>query len=123
MATQLFDFATLYARADNLETRQPGEAIFKTGEPGKLMYVVKSGEVAIQVHGKTVETVTAKGLVGEMALLDNAPRSADAVAVTACEIIPVDLMRFLSLVQETPFFAIEVMRIIVRRLRAMNERV
>ena len=122
MTAKLFDFTTLYT-ADNIETRQPGDYIFRVGEAGKLMYVVKSGEVYVKVHGTVVETVGAGNLLGEMALLDNAPRSAEAVAATQCEIIPIDLIRFLALVQQTPFFAIEVMRIMVRRLRAMNERV
>lgn len=122
MTAKLFDFSTLYT-VGNVETRQPGDYIFRVGEIGNLMYVVKSGEVQIKVHDAVVETVVAGNLLGEMALLDNAPRSADAVAATPCEIIPIDMMRFLSLVQKTPFFAIEVMRIMVRRLRAMNERV
>ena len=122
MTAKLFDFTTLYT-AGNVETRQPGDYIFKAGEVGKLMYVVKSGEVQIKVNDAVVETVSAGNLLGEMALLDNAPRSADAVAATQCEIIPIDLIRFLSLVQQTPFFAIELMRIMVRRIRAMNARV
>lgn len=122
MTAKLFDFTTLYT-AGKVEARQPGDYIFKVGEAGKLMYVVKSGEVHVKVHGKVVETVSAGNLLGEMALLDSGPRSAEAVAATQCEIIPIDLVRFLSLVQQTPFFAIEVMRIMVRRLRAMNERV
>ena len=122
MTAKLFDFSTLF-NTENIEIYQPGDYIFKVGEVGKLMYVVKSGEVQIKVHDAVVETVVTGNLLGEMALLDNAPRSADAVAATQCEIIPIDMMRFLLLVQQTPFFSIEVMRTMVRRIRVMNARV
>lgn len=122
MTAKLVDFSSLLTD-DSVELHQPGEYIFKVGETGKLMYVVKSGEVQIKVHDVVVETVTAGNLLGEMALLDSSPRSADAVVTTQCEIIPIDMMRFLLLVQQTPLFAIEVMRAMVRRIRVMNERV
>jgi len=122
MTAKLVDFSSLLTD-DSVELRQPGEYIFKVGEMGKLMYVVKSGEVQIRVHDVVVETVTAGNLLGEMALLDSSPRSADAVVTTQCEIIPIDMMRFLLLVQQTPLFAIEVMRAMVRRIRVMNERI
>jgi len=70
----------------------------------------------------TVETVEEGGLLGEMSLVDDRERSASAVALVDCELVPIDEKRFLFLVQETPFFALEVMRTMARRLRAMNER-
>jgi len=57
---------------------------------------------------------------GEMALIDSSARSATAVARTDCELIPVDDKRFMFLVQQTPFFAIHVMRVLADRLRKTN---
>jgi CRP/FNR family transcriptional regulator, cyclic AMP receptor protein len=56
-------------------------------------------------------------MFGEMALIDEAPRSATAVAASAVELVPVGSKQFLFLVSETPHFALNVMRSLARRLR------
>jgi len=112
----------LFKSSDTVEQRHAGETIFEAGRPAGCMYVVKTGEVAIRVGKETVEVVEAGGIVGEMSLLDEVPRSASAVAQTDCELIPVDQKRFLFMVQQTPFFALDVMRTMTARLRAMNRR-
>lgn len=86
------------------------------------MYIVKEGEVDVLVRGKTMESVGPGEFLGEMALIDKHPRSATAVAKTDCQLVPVDEKRFTFLVQQTPYFAIEVMRIMARRLRQMDAR-
>ncbi len=55
-----------------------------------------------------------------MALIDNSPRSATAIASTDVILIPISEKQFLFLVSETPFFALMVMRVLARRLRAAN---
>ena len=97
-----------------------GQQIFAEGQPGDVMYVVKEGEVDITVHDKLVETVRPGGILGEMALLDHNPRSATAVARTDCQLVPINEARFQFLVQQTPYFAIEVMRVLANRLRHMD---
>jgi CRP/FNR family transcriptional regulator, cyclic AMP receptor protein len=100
----------------------PGEAIFKEGDKGDKMYVIRSGEVAIERGGKVIETLAPAGIFGEMALIDGSPRSATARAKTDCEVAPITEKSFLFLVHETPFFAIAVMRTLADRLRRLNER-
>ena len=98
-----------------------GDTIFRAGDPGDAMFVVTEGEIDILVHGKLLETVKAPGgIIGEMALIDTKPRSATALAKTPGKMVRVDQQRFLFLVQNTPFFAIEVMQVIVDRLRRMD---
>jgi CRP-like cAMP-binding protein len=55
-----------------------------------------------------------------MALIDDEPRSASARARSDCCVFPIDEARFQSLVQETPFFALQVMKTLARRLRKMD---
>ena len=102
------------------ETKKAGEAFLQEGTPGTLMYVLRAGEVAIEVGGRVVECVGPGSVIGEMALFDDAPRSASAVALTDCDVVAIDRRRFLFLVQETPFFALGIMRVMAERLRAMN---
>ncbi len=97
-----------------------GEVIFSTGDDGDSMYVVKSGEVELQVNGWTVETVGEEGFFGEMALIEKDPRTATAVAKTDCVLMPINAKRFEFLTQEVPFFAIYVMKGLSQRLRAFD---
>jgi len=99
-----------------------GEPIFSDHDPGDCMYVVQDGYVEIRLGTGVLESVSAGGILGEMALIDDGPRSADAVAAGDCTVVPIDQSAFLSLVGETPSFALEVMRVLVRRLRDINEK-
>jgi len=67
-----------------------GEIIFAQGQPGDVMYVVKEGEVEIRLGKKVVDTIGPEGFFGEMALIDDAPRSASAVAKTNCKLSAVN---------------------------------
>ncbi|HVO25217.1 MAG TPA: cyclic nucleotide-binding domain-containing protein [Candidatus Margulisiibacteriota bacterium] len=111
----------LFQFSEDHKSFSAGEEIFAEGQPGDVMYVVKEGEVDLMVHGKLVDTVGPGGVLGEMALIDHRPRSAAAVARTDCRLVPINETRFQFLVQQTPFFSLEVMRILVHRLRKMDE--
>ena len=94
-----------------------GQAVFSEGEAGDAMYAVVEGEVQVVLRGQVLETVGEGGIFGELALLDDRPRSASAVAGTCCRVAVIDLKRFGVLVQQSPFFAVEVMRVMAERLR------
>jgi CRP-like cAMP-binding protein len=98
-------------------TFKAGETIFSEGDKGDRMYVVRSGQVEVERDGKIVETLSASGIFGEMALIDGSPRAATARAKTDCEVAPITEKSFLFLVHETPYFAIAVMRALAERLR------
>lgn len=106
--------------ADTFLSFNASETIFKEGEDGKQMFVVKSGVAELHVAGVVIETLEAGDIVGEMALLDNHCRSATAIALTDCQLVPIDSERFEYLIRQTPNFAIEVMQVMAERLRRMN---
>ena len=110
----------LFKHSDTYLTFKAGETIFKEGDPGLSMYVVKAGRVELRIGSTVVDTVDAEGFLGEMALLDAETRSATAVAVLDSELVPLDREKFLYLVQETPDFALEVLRVMAQRLRRMD---
>lgn len=97
-----------------------GETIFKEGEPAKELYVIKSGQVDIQLGNRLLVTLEANDIFGEMALIDSAPRSATAVAKTEVALVPISKKDFLTLVSQAPSFALEIMGMLTRRLRAAN---
>ncbi len=84
------------------------------------MYLVQAGVVELRVGGTPVGTVETGGFFGEMALLENAPRSASAHAATDCRLMSLDRRKFDFLVQKTPDFVVEMMRVMAARIRHMN---
>ena len=108
---------------DLVETRFPaGAEILGPGKVSGVMYVVKSGSVTVQVQGLTVEEIGEGGIFGEMGLVDPRPHSASIFAVTDVEVYVVNQYQFTQLVGKTPTFALRVMRVLARRVRAMNSR-
>jgi CRP-like cAMP-binding protein len=100
-----------------------GQSIFKVGDPGDAMYIVTEGEVDILDGPILLETAGLGSIVGELALIDDEPRSASAVARTDCRLVAVDRKRFQYMVQETPLFALTVMKVLADRLRKKNVRI
>ena len=103
-----------------IKSFQAGQPIFSEGQAGDVMYAVVEGEVHIVLRGQVLEAVGEGGIFGEMALLDARPRSASAMANTHCRVAVIDLKRFAVLIQQTPFFAVEVMRVMAERLRRIT---
>ena len=109
-----------FRNSEDAQTFRAGQIVFTEGDPGNMMYAVLEGEVDIMVGDQVVGTIPAGSIVGEMALIDHSPRSATAVARTECRLVPIDERRFLFMVQQTPNFSLDVMRIMAARLRDMD---
>jgi CRP-like cAMP-binding protein len=99
-----------------------GQTIFREGDAGSLMYVVRDGEVELRVRDQLVDTLGPGGVLGEMALIEHAPRSATATAKTDCALMPISEKRFTFMVQQTPHFALQIMKVMAERLRRMDDR-
>lgn len=98
-----------------------GELVFREGDPASEMYVIESGNVEILSGNRLLDTLGSKSIFGEMALVDGAPRSATAKALTDVSLVPVSEKQFLFLVSQTPYFALNVMRVMAGRLRTANK--
>jgi CRP-like cAMP-binding protein len=98
-----------------------GKTIFQEGDRGDEFFIVVRGQVEIRSGERHFETLEADGIFGEMALIDDGPRSATVIALTDVTLAPINENQFLFLVQNTPFFALSVMRVLARRLRRQNK--
>jgi CRP/FNR family transcriptional regulator, cyclic AMP receptor protein len=98
-----------------------GEVIFKESDEAHQLYVIKSGAVTILSGNRKLAELSTNEIFGEMALIDDAPRSATAVAKTDVELVRISEKQFLFLVSQTPYFALKVMRVLARRLRATSK--
>jgi len=115
-----FDFSQIVASGDPVRTIPGGELVFRDGDPGRSMYVLRSGSVQIRVGDLVFETVKANGIFGEMAVLDETPqaRSASALALTPCEVVEIGRERLLEIVREHPSLGLHLCAVMVNRLRA-----
>jgi CRP/FNR family cyclic AMP-dependent transcriptional regulator len=121
MTASEIDFSVLTGNGIEARSAKAGEVIFKEGDEAHQLFVIKSGEVIIQSGNRKLAELSTSQIFGEMALIDDAPRSANAVAKTDVELVAVSEKQFLFLVSQTPFFALKVMRVLARRLRATNK--
>jgi CRP-like cAMP-binding protein len=120
MADTPIDFGILAGGGAPVRDFKAGEVIFKEGDPAAEFFVIQSGRVDIQLGNRLLGSLGEHDIFGEMALIDAAPRSATAVAKTDVKLVPVAEKQFLFLVSRTPYFALNVMRTLARRLRAQN---
>jgi len=98
----------------------PGQVIFSAGDAGREMFIVRTGSVDLRIGDTLLETVGQGGIFGELALVDPAPRSATAVAGPDCTLVLLDVASFTDLVRQVPGLALEVMKVMARRLRRTN---
>ena len=94
--------------------------IMKEGQAGNFMYLVKSGRVAIAVGTTVVEVVGPGGTFGEMAVVDQSPRTARAGTLEETELLQIDRASLMAVVKQEPAVAMEMLRGIADRLRHMN---
>lgn len=110
-------YIALLQRSGEIERFPAGAVIFSEGDEADRMYVISDGNVSLAIDDDVVETLGPGGLFGEMAVIDREPRSASAVAESDATLVAIDKRRFWFLVQETPYFAEIVMRVMSHRLR------
>ena len=98
-----------------------GSLIFQAGEQGELIYGIISGEVEILVNDKVVETIHEGDIFGEGVLLHlDRQRDSTAIAKTDSLLAFLDREHFMFAVQQTPMFALEVMKSYSDRLRRLR---
>lgn len=105
---------------------KPRAALFHQGDPGGVMFVLLSGQVKISnisASGKEciLAFIGAGEVVGEMTLLDGAPRTATAEAVEATRALEVTRTAFLETLAKSPETAIKIIEVLSRRLRAASQ--
>lgn len=110
----------LFSKPEEYQSFTSDQAIFCEGDLGDSLYIVAEGQVDIILGSQTIETVGPGGMIGEFALIDDKPRSATAIARTDCLLVQVSRPHFLTLIQRTPLFALQVMRVMADRLRRAN---
>ena len=111
-----------FKSAGKLEKIAEGAKIFAEKQKGNVfrrskMYLLLQGEVGLLAGRKEIGAVRPGEIFGELAAITDAPRSASAVAKTACRVISLDEKQFLAALKKKPAFALVLMSMLIARLR------
>jgi len=110
------------------QTYRKSEIIFEEGSTGSEMYLIHRGKVLLSVRQNETQqdplvVLNPGDFFGEMALVDDSPRSATASAIEdGTELIVMDRVRFMFMVRQQPEFALSLMHTLCQRLREMDKR-
>ncbi|ACK70989.1 cyclic nucleotide-binding protein [Gloeothece citriformis PCC 7424] len=111
----------MFQKPPSPKTFYAGQAIFNEGDLGDVMYGIIQGEVQMSVNGKVVENLYQGDIFGIGALIhSDFQRTSTAIAVTDTILAFLDRRNFLYAVQETPMFAICVMKSYSNRFRQLK---
>jgi CRP-like cAMP-binding protein len=114
------DFDLLIKAGEPVRHFKAGDIIFGEGDPAAELFVVKSGTIGICIGSRLIDTLGERSIFGEMALIDGRPRSATAQALADTELIPLGEKGFSLLVAYNPKFALSMLRVMVKHLRAVD---
>ena len=104
------------------KTFGPGDTVFAAGDIEEILYGVVEGEVELWVDGKLAETIRTGDIFGEGALVhEDSKRFETAIAKTDCKLAYLDKRHFLFVIQQTPMFALEVIKSYSDRLRRVKD--
>ncbi len=106
---------------------KPGEIIFSEFEPGNDFYLIQSGRVKItkivKDKEKTMDVLEAGDMFGEMAILEEQPRSASAIAMDNVSLLHFNRENFVSLMTSQPQLALKLLVVFSRRIYDARRRV
>jgi CRP/FNR family transcriptional regulator, cyclic AMP receptor protein len=97
-----------------------GTALTHEGRHEGYFFVIVSGTVRIERGGQVINTMRDGDFLGEIALLDGGPRTATAIAETACRLLVMTYQRFQQLLDSAPGVRTAVMEEVGQRLRLLD---
>ncbi|UXI68741.1 cyclic nucleotide-binding domain-containing protein [Tahibacter amnicola] len=114
------------AKANDLYIEVPaGQWVFREGEPGAEMFIIESGTVEIRRSARgdvTIATLESGDFFGDMAMLEDQPRFASALARTDCRLLRIQRAAFADLLRQNVEIAVRIMRKLAARHRRAEQR-
>lgn len=110
------------AEQSGIEVLSPGGTVFQKGDLGRALYLILDGEARVHDGDYTVAQMNAGHCFGEMALLDEGPRSMSVSAVTAVRLARIDREVFFAVLGEYPEVMQKIVGLLTRRLRHQTDK-
>ena len=97
-----------------------GAELFAERTPADFMYVILDGEIELSLHNEPLGVEMDGGIIGEMAMINAATRSATATAISGVKLARLTRDEFKTFVDNNTEFAFHVMGVLANRLRAVD---
>lgn len=94
--------------------------IFTEGQEGRSLYIVVSGRVRVHLHHQELAQLDQGTCFGEMSLFDAEPRSASVTTLEPCDCLLLTQQQLYEAIEETPGIALNIIRLLSRRIRELN---
>jgi CRP-like cAMP-binding protein len=120
MKIQMLPPAKLVTPDEELLSLPTGNVLFKQGDQGSYMYVMKSGQADVIMDGNIVGKAEAGAILGEESLLDSALRAATVIATTDCKLVAINRKRLDTLIAKTPGSLHSLRKLAADRINAME---
>ena len=114
-------FLDMFGDWENTEEYDARTVIFSERDPADVMYVILSGEIELTLHGEPLGAEGEGGIVGEMAMINSATRSATATTLSKVKLARLDRDEFKALIADNTEFSLHVMAVLANRLRAVDQ--
>lgn len=98
-------------------------SIFTEGQEGRSLYIVVSGKVRVHIGDRDLAQLEQGTFFGEMSLFDAEPRSASITTIEKCECLMLTQMQLYDAIDETPGIAVNIIRLLSRRIRELNQKI
>lgn len=97
--------------------------IVKQGEEGQSLYILVAGRVRVHLGNRELAILKREDCFGEMAVLDAEPRSASVTTLDPCDCLVLTQQQLYEAIDETPDIAINIIRLLSRRIRELNQHI
>jgi CRP/FNR family transcriptional regulator, cyclic AMP receptor protein len=118
----------MLSRIAHAKTVHKGQIIIQEGEPGDSLYTILRGKVKVCLYDESgreyiLDIIESGGFFGELALIDELPRSANIISLENAEFLTINRRDFTRLLMENPTITISLLKTCSNRLRAADERI
>lgn len=118
----------LIQKVSKIQKIKKGDYVFHQNDPGSTLFIVLKGMVKIQYKAndgrvKTLALLHEGEFFGEMAIITDSSRSADAEALTDTEVLIIEKEGFMELLKKDSSFCIEILRVVCKRLEAADRQI
>ena len=105
-----------------VEPRASGATLVTQGETGTDAYVILQGECRVIRNGRRVGRIEAGGIVGELSMLNRAPRNATVIAESPLEVAILQQAQFFALLEHSPSISHKLLKSLAARIQELDTR-
>lgn len=100
---------------------KPGDRLVEQGQPGREAFIILKGAARVERSGRRLANLGAGAMVGELALLDNGPRTASVICDTEVDVLVINQRNFHEILRDVPTLAQKILATLAGRVRELDK--